>query len=86
MEVPFPLSDKMDSSEVGKALSNTHHETHDAQVNKNRPVSRGADTAAQMIGGRQVVVTDEDVGATINPVPEKPEKHTDKKNHLSPTE
>ncbi|EHA54199.1 MFS transporter [Pyricularia oryzae 70-15] len=50
----------MDSSEVGKALSNTHHETHDAQVNKNRPVSRGADTAAQMIGGRQVVVTDED--------------------------
>lgn len=52
----------MDSSEVGKALSNTHHETHDAQVNKNRPVSRGADTAAQMIGGRQVVVTDEDVG------------------------
>lgn len=73
----------MDSSEVGKALSNTHHETHDAQVNKNRPVSRGADTAAQMIGGRQVVVTDEDVGrnneSRVGRCPEKQE--TQEKQH-----
>ncbi|TLD14185.1 uncharacterized protein PgNI_04431 [Pyricularia grisea] len=49
----------MSHIDVNKAPS-AHHEENNASISKNRPVSRGVDTAAQMIGDRQVVVTDED--------------------------